>query len=212
MHSYFSLNRQPIRLDLPAEVDHSAAEPETFVGARPSEWLPPQLEGIVVDDLDPGFAVEGDPPGRGIWHRFSPELSYDRGLPEHWWYLEGTLDGAWFRAEVPSSWGKYRRTMAQAVPGDGNRRAVFTADLPTRAGWRLDFHVPDDPLPDFPGDTFADFVDPPFTDQLGGYDMWLRTVSGDRVIEFDGSGAIPGWHKIGLFELDPGPCSERRWR
>ena len=108
---------------------------------------------------------------------------------------------------MPSSWGKYRRTMAQAVPGDGNRRAVFTADLPTRAGWRLDFHVPDDPLPDLPGDTFADFVDPPFTDQLGGYDMWLRTVSGDRVIEFDGSGAIPGWNKIGLFELDPGPVS-----
>lgn len=204
LHSYFSLNRAPLRLDLPANVNHHAGESASFVGVRASDWLPPTIDGIVVDDLDPGFAVEVDGDlgyGDGILGRFRPELRLDRGLPQFWWHLEGKLDGAWFRHEVPSSWGVYRHTTARAVSGTGNRRAVFAADLPTAGRWQLHFHVPYDPVPQYPG---ASYVAPSFVDRLGRYQMWLRTDGRERPIEFDGSAAAQGWNRLGEFHLDAG--------
>lgn len=32
--------------------------------------------------------------------------------------------------------------------------------------------------------------------------MWLRTPEGETAIEFDGSGAAGGWHKLGEFDLE----------
>ena len=133
--------------------------------------------------------------------RFRPELQFDRGLPQYTWALGAELDGMWIRREAPSSWGKYRHTMALSVAGNGDRRVAFAADL-AGGRWRLDFHVPRDPLPQLPG---GDYAEPSFLGQLGRYEVWLRTAAGDTSIEFDGSAAAQGWNRLGVFELSGGP-------
>ena len=203
LHTYFSRNRIPVRLDLPADVDHTAEQTATLIGARPSDWRPAAPDGIVIDDLDPGFVVE--PAGAvrrgGVMARFRPALQFDRGLPQYTWALGAELDGMWIRREAPSSWGKYRRTMALSVAGNGDRRVAFAADL-AGGRWRLDFHVPRDPLPQLPGENYAE---PSFLGQLGRYEVWLRTAAGDTSIEFDGSAAAQGWNRLGVYELSGGP-------
>ena len=205
LHTYFSQNRIPVRLEIPTDVDHTGEQTTTVTGARPSDWRPAPPEGIVIDDLDPGFAVE--PPASdwrgGFMARFRPEIQFDRGLPQHTWALEGGLEGLWFRREVPSSWGKYRHTMALSAGGNGDRRVAFVADL-DGGRWRLDFHVPRDPLPQWPGGRYAH---PSFIGLLGHYEMWIRTAAADTSIEFDGSAAEQGWNKLGIFELAAGSVS-----
>ncbi|MDE0191116.1 MAG: hypothetical protein OXQ90_07135 [Gammaproteobacteria bacterium] len=200
LHTYFSLNRDPIRLPIEGDVEDFRDTSRSFVPVGPSDWVP-TATGIVVDDLDPGFSVEIDDDvaaGEGLWGLYRAKLEVDQGLPRHWWYLEDRLGGAWSREMVYSSWGTYRRTMARAGPGDGKRRAVFAAELPNTGTWRLDLHIPGDPVGQMPGDD----VPPPHTSQLGRYDMWLRTRQENTPIEFDGSGAAEGWNKLGEFDLE----------
>ncbi|MCY3838810.1 MAG: hypothetical protein OXH09_09250 [Gammaproteobacteria bacterium] len=201
LHSYFSLNRLPVRLEID-DADDVSEISRSFVPARPSEWIP-TVAGIVVDDLDPGFSVETDgdvATGEGFWGSYKEDMEFDQGLP--WWSwgnLEGRLEGGWSRETVYSSWGKYRHTMARATPGSGERRAVFTTKLPNVGRWRLDMHIPGDPVPQMPD---MDYVRPPFTTFLGRYDMWLRAPDGETTIEFDGSGAAGGWNDLGEFDLE----------
>lgn len=197
LHSYFSLNREPIRVQVEGDVDRDTPRP--FVPVGPSDWTP-TVEGFVVNDLDEGFSVETDgdvAAGEGLWGFYRSDMEVDQGLPRHWWYLEDQLGGAWSREEVYSSWGTYRRTMARAGPGDGKRRAVFATELPNAGTWRLEVHIPGDPVGQMPGDDDP----PPYTSQLGRYDIWLRTWQENRPIEFDGAGAAAGWNKLGEFDL-----------
>ena len=82
LETFLSQNRRIMRLALPQIDSESTAPGEPFRGARPSDWMPPDL-GIVVDDLDPGFSVvqpgpEGPPDGFR-WRRGG---SHDRcGIP-----------------------------------------------------------------------------------------------------------------------------------
>ena len=205
LHSYFSKNRIPVRLELPAEVDHTGAVVGAFVGAAQSDWRPQTPSHTVIDDLDAGFAVENDrtADGPGLLGRFRPPTHFDRGLPQFSWLLLGSPDAGWLRQEVPSSWGMYRHTMVRSAAGDGHRRVFFATNLAS-GRWQLDFHLPHDPLPQLPGEHY---VEPPFIGQLGSYEMWMRTAAGDRPIEFDGSAAAPGWNKLGVFEIDGGLAS-----
>ena len=205
LHSYFSRNRIPVRLELPAEIDHTGAVAEGFVGVARSDWRPETPIHTVIDDLDPGFSVEADQTaiGPGPMGRFRPPIQLDLGLPQYSWLLLGSPEAGWLRQEVPSSWGKYRHTMVRSAAGDGNRRVYFATNL-TSGRWRLDYHLPHDPLPQLPGESY---VEPPFIGQLGRFEMWLRTAAGDRPIEFDGSAAAPGWNKLGVFEVDAGLVS-----
>ena len=201
LHTYFSLNREPIRLRIEGDLDDIRDTSRSFVPVGPSDWIP-TVEGFVVDDLDVGFSVETDDgvaTGEGLWGLYRADMEVDQGLPRHWWYLEDRLGGAWSREEVYSSWGTYRRTMARAGPGHGKRRAVFATELPNAGIWRLDLHIPGDPVPQMPD---MDSARAPFPSQLGRYDMWLRTPHGDTPVEFDGSGAAGGWNKLGEFELE----------
>ena len=203
LHSYFSRNRIPLRLELPAEADHAATESEELVGLAPSDWRPATPAGIVIDDLDPGFSLEGDedPESQGgIMSRYQPSLPLDRGLPQYSWMTGSRPGGMWLRQEVPSGWGKYRHTIVRATPGVGDRRLLFATELVT-GRWQLDFHIPHDPLPQLPGEAY---VEPSFIGQLGGYDMWVRTAEGDLTVEFDGSAAAPGWNRLGTFDLEGG--------
>lgn len=205
LHSYFSRNRIPLRLELPDEVDHTGAVPGGLVGVGRSDWRPQTPIHTVIDDLDVDFSVENDRTANepGLLGRFRPPAHFDRGLPQFSWLLLGSPDAGWLRQEVPSSWGKYRHTMVRSAAGDGSRRVLFATNLGS-GRWQLDFHLPHDPLPQLPGEPY---VEPPFIGQLGRYEMWIRTAAGDRHIEFDGSAAAPGWNKLGVFETEGGLVS-----
>ena len=193
LEPYLALNRAMVWIDIVNET--SPQVPRPLTGARPSVWLP-RVEGIVVDDLDPGFAVErrsGQLPvadgSRQTFGRDTPDL--DQGLPDH-----SYIPGEWYRVTYPTSWGRYRHTVAGAPAGDGSQVAVFTADLPTSGRWRLDFYLPDPQPPGWgwpPGSRSY----PP----LGTLDMKLLADGKTTPLPFDGAVARTGWNKVGEFEF-----------
>ena len=143
---YLSLNRREIRLALADTEPRSSSDADGFVGSRPSAWVPPKVDGIVVDDLDAGFAWRSAPVRPSRWslidgYRRLPK-TLDHGLP-----VRAQESGAWVRRSVRSAWGKYRRTLAWAEPGDGDYRVFFTAEL-AAGRWRLDYYLPERRIPE----------------------------------------------------------------
>ena len=176
-----------------------------FVGAAQSDWRPQTPSHRVIDDLDAGFAVENDrtADGPGLLGRFRPPTHFDRGLPQFSWLLLGSPDAGWLRQEAPSSWGKYRHTVARAAAADGHAMAVFAAELPGGGEWRLDYHMPFVRQPQrgvrLRGEPQA------MVAALGDYDMVLEFGNGERrSIMFDATGAEMGWNDLGRFELPKG--------
>ena len=99
-------------------------------------------EGIVIDDLDTGFTVEARHDGSRIRGRRATAIGgrdreFDEGLPDY-----TRQPGDWSRVSIPSSWGKYRHTVAGAIAGDGSTVGIFAADLPAPGRWQLDYHIP----------------------------------------------------------------------
>ena len=202
---YMALNRRPLELPLPKirrERVDAAAEP--FVGQRASDWRPDPLPGIVVDDLDAGFAVErGAAQASGFRLAafaaapFEPQGDLDQGLPEYRPYRQSAL---WQRQQLGTSWGKYRRTLAYTVPGDGRSSAVFTADLPSAGSWRLGYHMA---VPRWPWWGKKRRGASPF-EAMGSYDIALEYGDARRAVEFDAQAAEAGWNELGEFQLPAG--------
>ena len=218
MAPYLSLNRRDVRLATRATV---APEAEWFNGTRPSDWRPPEEEGIVVDDLDAGFLVERDHRGSGLRLGIGglrPEQSaheLDQGIPDYDSSRavdNGAVirDGEWHRAELSSSWGKYRHTVTRASAADGHARAVFAIELPHAGNWRLEYHMPFVASPTLklrmPGDTASGRLSRTLgmgaSGLHGDYEMALEFDDGERrVLDFDAAGAEVGWNDLGRFEL-----------
>ena len=206
MAPYLALNRG----DVPLAVETSD-EPasEGFTGARRSDWEPPAQPGIVVDDLDAGFVVERGARQSGFRignlvqapRRLTGEM--DHGIPSYMlWVGVGVIDGEWRRQDVPSSWGRYRRTVARASAADGHSKAVFSTELPGAGEWRLDYHMPvvHQSRKRFRGKTQGMLA------ALGDYDMVLEFGDGEEhAVAFDASGAENGWNDLGRFDLPKGP-------
>ena len=192
LESYLALNRVPVRIEV-AEIDASSdSDREPLIGSQPSAWAP-ALEGVVVDDLDPGFSVEdraGDVRRRIGDARFGAgRRELDGGLP-----VATQRAGEWSRATIATGWGRYRHTVAGSIPGDGSGVAIFAAELPAPGGWRLEYHVPD------PHGEAGIFGQRSFG-TLGN--MSMTVFADDREVEilFDGASAVVGWNEIDEFEF-----------
>ena len=193
---YLSLNRAPLRLVLAPDAASSDA---VLNGSIDSAWRLPPPRGIVVDDLDPGFAVDtSDDESTGLNPpdpRRSAQLRRGVGA-----------DGVCRRQAVSSAWGKYWRTIVRCPAGDGERRLVFTAELPYAGRWELALHNPDRVVPalgehtGFTGGTGAQFL----FGELGAYDIRLHAEGEAQALEFDGASAAPGWRRLGEFDLGAG--------
>lgn len=208
---YLALNRTAMDLPLPEVDETESLTTAPFSGSRPSDWRPPPQAGIVVDDLDAGFAVEFDEAEGGMRLTGTAAvadtsgLEVDEGLPV---FGLQPLPG-WQRQEAPESWGKYRRTVARAPSGDGAAKAVFAARLPSAGRWRLEYHLPRI-------NTFRGFVGfggegaearaERFVDtSQGTYDMRIRTPDGEETaLSFDGAAAEYGWNRLGDYDLPAG--------
>ena len=213
MAPYLSLNRRDVQLAVEAV---NGVGIEGYTGTRPSNWEPPAPPGIVVDDLDDGFSVERN--GRGSRFRIGDIAlepvrlvgEMDHGIPD---YLSAVAtngsnpryDGEWRRQEVPSSWGKYRHTVARASAADGHARAIFSAELSGGGEWRLDYHLPLVKQVSKGRVRSAGGFRGMFA-ALGDYDLTLEFGDGERrEVAFDAAGAETGWNDLGRFDLPKGP-------
>lgn len=191
LEPYLALNRAPFRIDIDMTDEPQIAPREPFVGTRLSTWIPPLRQGVVIDDLDPGFFTvlrrEDTRLGGGVATSAFPR-EFDQGLPT--WTR---TPGEWSRATIATSWGKYRHTTTGALAGDGEQVAVFVADLPRPGRWQLDYHVPS--RYGLGLTYYRSFG------ALGSFDMTLVADGAEAPVVFDGATAEIGWNKLGEYEF-----------
>ena len=191
LEPYLALNRLPVRIGVPEAQASDAADREPLVGSRPSAWAP-AVDGIVIDDLDPGFSVEdraGDTRRRIGTAILEPgrQRELDQGLP-----VASQRAGEWSRATLATGWGKYRHTVAGSIPGDGSGVAIFAADLPEPGRWRLEYHVPDRHGLGLWGPSYG---------ALGTLGMTVIADGQEVEVAYDGASADVGWNEIDTFEF-----------
>lgn len=204
---YLSLNRREFPVRVPEPDTATTIDEVPLVNARPSSWRPAPDPGIVVDDLDAGFSATTP-------EYTEPAYDVDEGLPVYQ-RLDPVLEGHWSRQEQPTSYGRYRHTIARVTAGQGDRSATFAAVLPRAGRWRVDYHLPDLAARYTSQDNspFRLTADLEITSgrsqgpQLGTYDMELVSGGSARQVEFDASAAEPGWTTLGRFDLAAGPVS-----
>ncbi len=108
-------------------------------------WQSSDAETVIVDDLDPEFSIvtQTDEPVNYIIEQVDSPAplttdEYDQGLRVARWLNFGE----WTRMYDSSSYGRYRRSYAYVMRGDGSSAARFEAQLPREGRWKLEFHVP----------------------------------------------------------------------
>ena len=151
-----SLNRKPIELTIPSIDDAELNTASSLPTTMRTQWNPNRPEIVVVDDLDQGFSLSGEPKEWPIpWFvpNFIVEIGssfigdseeIDRGLPT---YDRGNPRVQWTRFQG-SGFGRYRSTYTR-VPStleddaeEGRFGAEFVAVLPNGGEWALEYSVP----------------------------------------------------------------------
>ena len=116
----------------------------------------------------------------------------DQGLPVV--NLARSRPTRWSRRSLTYAYGKYRHTAAVVRGGDGERQAVFAAELPRAGEWELEFYLPRRPASESSSRRGPS----------GTWNMLVVDTSGDREVEFDASVAGSGWNSLGRFDLASG--------
>jgi len=190
---YLALNRDPFNVTLPTLDATKVVEEEPLAGSRPFDWVPPNDGAIVVDDLDPGFAIaEGE--GRGLLRvagRGHGE-DLDAGLPVAQDGQRGLRSPRWSRMTYADAWGRYRHTMAVIRKGAGQRSASFTTELPTAGSFEVEYHVP--------GWRRGRASTAP----RGTWQIVIEGGSGRHEAALDADAAATGWNSLGRFDLGAG--------
>ena len=205
---YLSRNRGEVTLDLRALEPGTPSEP-AFVGVRPSDWSPWPAGVVIVDDLDAGFAIAGaraDVERHSLPHR----RPLDQDVPVFDPFTPAGRIDEWSRLRLPTSWGKYRRTVVRSAPGSGEERAVFVAELPAAGSWQLDYHLP---ALDFgrqysggPNDAVFAYLRDHSLGRQGAYSVSLESGGRETVVEFDASAGQPGWNAVVQLDMPQGPA------
>lgn len=187
---YFSLNRDPFSVQLPALDAETIVNAEGFSGSRVLDWTPSAAEAIVVDDLDGGFGLD-ESQGTGMLRvagRGGSDVQLDQGLPVG----QGMQPARWSRVASPQAFGKYRRTMVVVRAGEGKRRAVFTVELPRAGSWQLEYHLPQRPAS---GKTSR---------HPGKWNLTVAEGGADHEVRFDADSGEAGWNALGTFDVAAG--------
>lgn len=201
----FSLNRNEIALT------RSSASVEERLDSAPSpfeensSWIPSDEQGIIVDDLDPGFVVFQSKPSVKPSTRVGPvgwfdepklEGELDNGLPfdsDNFYMFEYRWKpGIWHRQSVESAFGKYRRTVATVRIRRGLEipLAVFGAQIPESGRWRLDYHFPN-------------FGERRWMEN-GEYELNIADDTVSNSASIKSADLKRGWQEIGVFDLNAG--------
>jgi hypothetical protein len=189
---YFSLNRDPFAVELPAlEADRTVDE-EPFSGSREIAFTPADEGVVLVDDLDSGFETS-ESRDRGMLRLGGKgggeeDEALDQGLP-----IAGSLrPPRWSRLAAPYAFGRYRRTMAVVRAGEGQREAVFRAEIPAAGSWQLEYYLPRRPS------SSSSQREP------GTWNVTVEGPSLEQKLSFDAKSGESGWNALGTFDLTPG--------
>jgi hypothetical protein len=194
---YLALNRDPFNAPLPALDEEKIVEAEPFIGARDSDWVPSSEGMIVVDDLDEGFTVE-ETGGRSMLRvagRGGDE-EMDQGLPLV--RFGPRQANRWSRWNFGNAYGRYRHTAAVVRKGSGDRRAIFTAEIPRSGQWELEYFVPQMRGPG-PGGGGGRRGSGP-----GTWNLAVADSAETRDLTFDVAGSETGWNSLGSFDITEG--------
>lgn len=206
---YLSLNQGYLALPPPSFDPRTQSPAEAFIGTRASDWRPFPDNEIVVDDLDPGFAVATD--------RVSADPAttgeQDEGLPEYTMFADLPRD--WTRLPVTSAWGRYRHTVTVTTVARTVGRAseaVFAAELPSAGRWRVDYHLPlrgtrrvvrrNDEAASRREMAVRSGAPRSLTQPMGVYPIKVITSDQGIPVDFDASNGTEGWNPISVIELD----------
>ena len=207
LETYLSLNRRIMRLHLAPLDTEAVVDRAPLNGVRPSDWRGPDI-GIVVDDLDPGFATVSPPAG---WSLGRLDAADAGTLPE---FGRDTSQVKRWRRQADVNimmWGKYRHTLARIAAGRGEGSASFTTALPLAGRWRLYYHLPGASLSE--GHYMQGYVRRGNSwrrsaDAFG--DMHFKIIHEDDEeleefeVVFDAAAAAPGWNNLGTYDLGAG--------
>ena len=203
LDTFLSRNRGAVRLGVPRLDPQRTVAREPLAGGRASDWRPRTEENlVVVDDLDSAFSTKSVfTTGLRFTRRevtaTGPEVPSFSGDGERRWTR---TEHAWMLA-----WGRYRRSRVSIEAGTGESQATFAATLPSAGRWRLEYHLPG------PGPYAGTMVDNgPLArpgarlPRFGTLDVHIET-GGNRVpVPFDAGEAVPGWNRLGTFDLPAG--------
>ena len=194
---YLSRNAGRVFIPMPLK-DSAALTSEPPLSAfEPSIWKPAR-DGIIVDDLDPGFRVDQSSSSkRPKWlTALTPSMSFDEDLGVPVMSGAGFVPrGLWFREEARSSWGRYRRTYVRIRSGREDSLAVFDTRIPHGGIWQLEYHIPGRTRRGFTGRQ----------DGLGQTHVVVQSTALETELAFDASEAQLGWNRLDAFRLTRGP-------
>ncbi|MYD45461.1 MAG: hypothetical protein F4W92_03840 [Gammaproteobacteria bacterium] len=216
---YLSLNRDAIRVDIPPVIDlNKIAETQQPYVVK-TEWSPTFSRAVIVDDLDENFEiVYGSPPFTLLPAvSFLRELfgtsvveEWDNGLPAYVFEDgEPPPKQRWVRRSAQRAYGKYRTTYAFIHHGREGKPsyAKYSATLPKKGRWRLEYHQPVEELTLSDRETLVLQYQGLSADWFKLYpagNTRIKVVIGERekTIEFNARDAEYGWHELGEFEVD----------
>jgi hypothetical protein len=102
----------------------------------------------------------------------------------------------WSRRSATTAYGKYRHTMAMIKGGAGDRRAIFSADIPRAGEWELQYHVPALRRRARGGGGGASME--------GVWHLTIEHDSGTNETTLDLGQVETGWNSLGSFEIADG--------
>lgn len=206
IHLYpnLSLNRNEFgtRLDESVVLDSNGESLEPRPMFEVVDWRPPN-PGIIVDDLDPGFAIEQPPAFNSAasvgplgWFRI-PRLQADNdnGLPARANYAYRTSSGVWGRISDEDSYGHFRRTATVTRFAPEIHPVEFSAELPDTTWWRLEY-----------------FVNTGWfrrSSRQGDYHLEIEHLEATEMRDLSFENSIYGWNEVGEFELLKGEVNVR---
>ena len=206
---YLSLNREAILVNFPELVDYAPTDAPQLPHIVEAEWLSPNADAVIVDDLDDGFSIEAPdgyfsvPPYPSWARMFMPfdDPEWDQGLQS------GTFLSTWepwIREQEPSSYGRYRHTFAQKVRGPVTVNAKFSSTLPASGRWQLDYHLCC--LLERTSVKFEDGGGYSVTKRAwprrrGFYQIEVLHDDTNHEVKFDLASSSLGWNELGTFDI-----------
>ncbi|MXZ44605.1 MAG: hypothetical protein F4Z01_06505 [Gammaproteobacteria bacterium] len=213
---FLAHNRDLFEVQVPAVTGNTVPEIPVLPLATDDDWLPPETNVVVVDDLDPNFSIvkrsdatQSFSVSETVDQPWGTLQEYDRGLL----VSSAPRFGIWTRVYGSSYYGLYRRTCAPIVKGDQNSAARFVASLPFDGHWRLEIFIPKEAFSTryyFDWSRFLGFsfgldrfesrnANPDAPEEH--YRLMIREDDTERNEKFDIANATEGWNEVGSFEL-----------
>jgi hypothetical protein len=195
LNPYLSLNRSIVQVPLKSMDLEKIEDKDPIERHEEIPWSLPKEDFIVVDDLDSGFSTieEKNAKGFRLSGRADESEVTDQGLPVTNQY---EVPPTWSRLPTVGSWGKYRHTLAAVRAGNGEKKAVFTAEVTHSGSWDLEIHIPPK-YNAFPGRKW------------GGWNLLITDSNGNQhKTKFDSDAASQAqWNIVGNFEIPEGEIS-----